>query len=34
MHVVGGRMQYIVTHPGDMVRRISYSRKVRGMVSD
>ena len=34
IYVVGGQMQYIVTHPREMARRRSYIRKVRGVGSD
>ena len=34
LHVVGGIMQYSVTHPGKRVRKRYYMRKGRGVYSD
>ena len=34
MYDVGGRMQYSVTHSGEMARRRYYSKKLRGVGSD
>ena len=34
MHVVGGCIQYSVTHSGEIDSRRYYSRKVRGVGSD